>query len=50
MFSNIVYAYINEGVIFDRLNVMLLLNNEFMNDRFYDSEKTDLRRIFQARN
>ena len=29
---------------------MLLLNNKFMNDRFYDNEKMNLRRIFQVRN
>ena len=39
MSSNIVYTYINEGVMLDRFDVMLLLSNEFMNDRFCDSEK-----------
>ena len=50
MFSNIVYTYINENAMLDRLDMMLLINNEFMSDRFYNNEKTDLRRIFQAGN
>ena len=50
MLSNIVYACINEGAMLDRLDMMLLWSSESMGDRFYSSEKTDLRRIFQAGN
>ena len=50
MLSNIVYKYINKNDMLDKLDTMLLLNNKFMNDRFYDNEKTDLRRIFQIGN
>ena len=46
MLSNIVYVYINESVMLDRLNIIMLLNNKFINDRFYNNEKTDFRRIF----
>ena len=50
MLSNIIYAYINKSVIFDKLDMMLLINNEFISDRFYNSEKTNLSRIFQIEN
>ena len=50
MLSDIVYACTNEGAMLDRLDMMLLLSNKSMKDRFDGSEKTDLRRIFQARN
>ena len=32
------------------INIILLLNNKFINDRIYNNEKTNLRRIFQVRN
>ena len=37
--SNIVYAYINKNVMLNRFYIMLLLNNKFINDRFYNNEK-----------
>ena len=39
IFSNVVYAHINKGVIFDKSHITLLLINEFISDRFYDNEK-----------
>ena len=46
MLSNIVYVYINENAMFNKLDMIMLLNNKFINDRFYDNEKTNFRRIF----
>ena len=35
----------------DKLDIILLINNKFINDRFYSSEKTtNLKRIFQIKN
>ena len=50
MLSNIIYVYINKSVIFDKLDMMLLISNKFISDRFYNSEKTNLSRIFQIEN
>ena len=32
--SNIIYAYIKKDVTLDKLDIMLLLNSEFLNNRF----------------
>ena len=36
--------------MFNKFDMMLLMSNESINDRFYDNEKTNLRRIFQIKN
>ena len=43
--SNIVYIYINKNVIFNKFYITLLLNNKFINNCFYNNEKTNLRQI-----
>ena len=46
MASNIIYAYIKKGVMLDRFNMTLLLNNKSLNDRFWWYQKMKPKRTF----
>ena len=35
MSSNIIYAYIRKSVMLDKLDIMLLLNSEFLSNRLW---------------
>ena len=38
IFLNVVYIYINKSVIRNKSYIMLLLNNKFISDNFYNNE------------
>ena len=50
MLSDIIYAYIKKGVMFDSLDMTLLLNNKSLNNRFWWYRKTEFERIFWTSN
>ena len=44
--SDIIYAYVRKGVMLDRLDMTLLLNNESLDNRLWWYRKTEFGRIF----
>ena len=44
--SDIIYAYIKKGAMLDKLDMTLLLNNEFLSNRFWWYRKMKSRRTF----
>ena len=44
---NIVYAYINKGVMFNRSHMMLLLSCKFLSNRFWVAKKRNLGVFFE---
>ena len=49
MLLNIVYAYINKDVIFNKSHITLLLKSEFISDRLYNNEKNEYETYFSDR-